>query len=134
MTSVLPPKVAHRADPEVVVAQGNHWAELSVEEKVINDLLDIFHFPIRRYAQFTNKIIKGGQAYERNQTQAAQGGGTWKKLYKEYQQNGLVDFYRKQSMTAKQLEQGLREGELVSDRRLSDYLREVEEAGRTVTA
>jgi len=126
----LPPKVAHRGDPEVVVPQGNHWAELSVGEKIIEELVDIFHFPIRRYAQFTNKIIKGGQAYERNKTQAAQVGGTWKKLYKEYQRNGLVDFYRKQSVTAKQIERGLRKGELVADRRLSDYLTILETAGQ----
>jgi hypothetical protein len=118
----LPPKVAHRADPEVVVQQGNHWAELSVTEKIIEDRVDIFHFPIRRYTQFTNKIVKGGQAYERNETQAASVGGTWKTLYKEYQRNGLVDFYRRQSLTEQQIEQGLRKHELISDRRLSDYL------------
>ena len=118
----LPPKVAHRGDPQVNVAQGNHWAELTGQEQVIENVLDIFHFPIRRYSQFTNKIIKGGQAYERNTTQSAQAGDTWRKLYKEYQKNGLVDFYRRQSMSAKQLEQGLRLGELVNDRRLSDFL------------
>ena len=118
----LPPKVAHRGDPQVNVAQGNHWAELTGQEQVIENVLDIFHFPIRRYSQFTNKIIKGGQAYERNTTQSAQAGDTWRKLYKEYQKNGLVDFYRQQSMSAKQLEQGLRLGELINDRRLSDFL------------
>jgi hypothetical protein len=123
----LPPKVAHRGDPAVVVAQGNHWAELSAPEKIIEDLVDIFHFPIRRYAQFTNKIIKGGQAYERNKTQAANIGGTWKNLYKEYQRNGLIDFYRKQSMDAQQIEQGLRLNTLISDRRLSDYLLTLED-------
>ena len=41
-----------------------------------------------------------------------------------------VDFYRKQSMTARQIERGLRRGELVSDRRLSDYLAEPDITGR----
>jgi hypothetical protein len=118
----LPPKVAHRADPQVTVPQGNHWAELSVPEVHLDNVLDIFHFPIRRYAQFTNKIVKGGQAYERNTNQPSQAGDTWRKLYKEYQKNGLVDFYRKQSMSAKQMERGLRQGVLITDRRLSDYL------------
>jgi hypothetical protein len=126
----LPPKVAHRADSEVNVPQGNHWAELSVPEKTIDNILDIFHFPIRRYSQFTNKIIKGGQAYERNKIQPTSAGDTWRKLYKEYQKNGLVDFYRKQSITARQLERGLRKGELVADRRLSDYLCEPDIAGK----
>ena len=126
----LPPKVAHRGDPQVNVAQGNHWAELTGQEQVIENVLDIFHFPIRRYSQFTNKIIKGGQAYERNTTQSAQAGDTWRKLYKEYQKNGLVDFYRQQSMSAKQLEQGLRLGELINDRRLSDFLAQADIAAR----
>jgi len=130
----LPPKVAHRGDADVVVAQGNHWAELSVDEVTIGELIDIFHFPIRSYAQFTNKIIKGGQAYERNTTQNAQAGKTWKTLYEEYKKNGLVDFYKGESMSAKQIEQGLRKDELISDRRLSDYLRLLQQKGRALTA
>jgi hypothetical protein len=126
----LPPKVAHRGDPQVNVAQGNHWAELTAQEQILENILDIFHFPIRRYSQFTNKIIKGGQAYERNTTQSAQAGDTWRKLYKEYQKNGLVDFYRKQSMSAKQLEQGLRHGDLITDRRLADFLAQTDIADR----
>lgn len=119
----LPPKVAHRAHPEVVVPQGNHWAELPGESRIVEDRIDIFHFPIRSYAQFTNKIIKGGQAYERNKTSAANVGGTWKKLYREYQRNGLVNFYRKQSLSDRQIENGLRRGSLISDHRLADFLR-----------
>ena len=118
----LPPKVAHRAHPDVVVPQGNHWAEIPGEGLCIPNLVDVFHFPIRRYAQFTNKIIKGGQAYERNKTADANVGSTWRALYKEYQKNGLVDFYRKQSMSPAQLDRALRDGSLVCDRRLSDYL------------
>jgi hypothetical protein len=118
----LPPKVAHRAHPQVEVAQGNHWAELPGEPGVVNDLVDIFHFPLRSYAQFTNKIIKGGQAYERNTTHNANVGSTWRTLYEEYKRNGLVDFYRKQSCSSEQVEHELRAGNLISDRRLSDYL------------
>lgn len=117
----LPPKVAHRAHPEVEVSQGNHWAQLPSEPGVVEHLVDIFHFPLRSYSQFTNKIIKGGQAYERNTTQNAQAGSTWRKLYKEYQRNGLVDFYRKQSFSREQIAHGLRDGSLISDRRLPDY-------------
>jgi hypothetical protein len=117
----LPPKVAHRADPQVEVAQGNHWATLADEYGIAEDLIDIFHFPLRSYAQFTNKIIKGGQAYERNTTHSANAGDTWRKLYKEYQRNGLTDYYRKQSFSPRQIEHGLRKGSLISDRRLADF-------------
>lgn len=126
----LPPKVAHRGHPEVVVPQGNHWAEMPGQDPDRNDciggLVDIFHFPIRRYAQFTNKIVKGGQAYERNKTANANVGATWRTLYKEYQKNGLVDFYRKQSVSPQQIDVGLRDQELICDRRLVDYLNRLE--------
>lgn len=118
----LPPKVAHRGDPEVVVPQGNHWAELPEQGECAAGLVDIFHFPIRRYAQFTNKIVKGGQAYERNKSANAAVGGTWKTLYEEYKKNGLVEFYRGESMSPAELEAGLRDGSLVCDRRLADFL------------
>jgi len=118
----LPPKVAHRADPDVVVQQGNHWAELPGGGECLSGAVDIFHFPLRRYAQFTNKIVKGGQAYARNRSADAAAGATWKRLYAEYQRNGLVDYYRRQCRTPDELEAGLRSGELVCDRRLADYL------------
>jgi hypothetical protein len=118
----LPPKVAHRGHPEVEVAQGNHWALLPGEPGIVQGLIDIFHFPLRSYAQFTNKIIKGGQAYERNTTHNANVGSTWRKLYEEYKRNGLVDFYRKQSCSDEQVAEELRLGNLIADRRLSDYL------------
>lgn len=121
----LPPKVAHRAHPDVEVAQGNHWAELPGEPVIADGVVDIFHFPLRSYAQFTNKIIKGGQAYERNTTHNANVGSTWRKLYQEYQRNGLTDFYRKESVSPEQIAAGLRDGTLISDRRLADYLDEI---------
>ncbi len=126
----LPPKVAHRAHPQAEVAQGNHWAELPGEPGIVNDLVDIFHFPLRSYAQFTNKIIKGGQAYERNTTHNANVGSTWRKLYEEYKRNGLVDFYRKQSCSPEEVAQELRAGNLISDRRLSDYIYMLERSNK----
>ena len=121
----LPPKVAHRAHPEVVVAQGNHWVDEIGESHIVENLIDIFHFPIRSYQQFTNKIVKGGQAYERNKTSAANVGGTWRDLYKEYKKNKLIPYYRKQSFSAEQIAEQLRAGELISDHRLADFLRSI---------
>ncbi|MEC9375404.1 MAG: glycosyltransferase family 2 protein [Pseudomonadota bacterium] len=121
----LPSKVAHRASPEVMVAQGNHWVEGVGQPITVEHLIDIFHFPVRSYKQFTNKIVKGGQAYERNTTLDARTGNTWRTLYKEYQRNQLIPYYQKQTYSPHQLEQGLFAGELISDRRLSDYLKTI---------
>jgi hypothetical protein len=121
----LPPKVAHRGDPQAVVEQGNHWVELADDMQAIDGLIDIFHFPLRSYTQFTNKIIKGGQAYQRNQSGDENMGRTWKKLYEQYQQDGLVDYYRNETCSPQQITQELNSGALISDHRLADYLDEI---------
>jgi hypothetical protein len=118
----LPPKVAHRGHSEVEVAQGNHWVDGIGEPHTIDDLIDIFHFPVRSYKQFTNKIVKGGQALERNKVLPTIVVNTWRVLYKEYQRNQLIPYYRKQSFSRQQIAQGVFSGELISDRRLADYL------------
>ena len=57
----LPPKVAHRADPEITVVQGNHRVEgADPGERLDDGSIEILHFPMRTYAQFENKIAKGG--------------------------------------------------------------------------
>ena len=63
----LPPKLAHRAHPEVEVAQGNHKVEgAELGESLDDGSIEILHFPMRTYGQFENKIVKGGRAYARN--------------------------------------------------------------------
>ena len=63
----LPPKVAHRAHPEITVVQGNHRVEgADVGGELDDGSIEILHFPMRTYAQFENKIVKGGRAYARN--------------------------------------------------------------------
>ena len=39
---------------------------------------EVFHFPIRTYRQFENKVAKGGAAYARNTELPVQVGGTWR--------------------------------------------------------
>lgn len=118
----LPPKVAHRASPEVTVGQGNHGVYGMGELRVLDGVIEIFHFPIRSYEQFTNKIVKGGQAYERNKTLPADTGRTWRALYKQYQRDKLVPYYRKQQYGVRRIEKEMRKGTLLADHRLARYL------------
>src|SRR5213595_2731300 len=63
----LPPKLAHRAHPEIEVVQGNHRVRgPELGERLDDGTVEILHFPMRSYAQFENKIAKGGAAYARN--------------------------------------------------------------------
>lgn len=120
----LPPKVCHRARPGVEVSQGNH--SVSIDgcriEPALADL-SIFHFPMRTLAQFENKIIKGGQAYERNTTLAPGVGWTWRSLYAQHRSGSLRAYFTEKILTTEALSQGLRDGTLIADHRLRDFMR-----------
>jgi hypothetical protein len=121
----LPPKVAHRADPAVTVVQGNHRVEgVELGERVDDGSIEILHYPMRTYAQFENKIVKGGRAYARNRELPDRTGRTWRRLYERWEAGELRDYYEGQLAS---------EGggdELVEDSRLRDYLRRMPEGAR----
>jgi len=63
----LPAKVCHRAHSDIEVAQGNHSiSRPGFQIAVARAPITIFHFPMRSYRQFANKIALGGAAYARN--------------------------------------------------------------------
>jgi hypothetical protein len=118
----LPPKVAHRADPAVTVVQGNHRVEgVELGERADDDSIEILHYPMRTYAQFENKIVKGGRAYARNRELPDRTGRTWRRLYERWEAGELRDYYEGQLAA----EEG--GDELVEDPRLRDYLRRMRE-------
>jgi glycosyltransferase involved in cell wall biosynthesis len=116
----LPPKLAHRAHPEITVVQGNHRVQgPDLGGRLDDGTIEILHFPMRSYAQFENKIVKGGQAYARNQELPERIGRTWRRLYEVWQRGELPAHYADSvvSDTARE--------DLVTDTRLRDYLREL---------
>ena len=119
----LPPKQAHRSNPEVIISQGNHFVSGFENPNVIEGIMDIFHFPVRTSEQFTNKIIKGGGAYANNKNLDNSVGATWRELFKDFQKNGdLKSFLSDNKFDFEEIVVSLVSGELVIDRRLRDYL------------
>jgi glycosyltransferase involved in cell wall biosynthesis len=124
----LPPKVAHRAHTEITVVQGNHRVEgVELGERVDDGSIEILHFPMRTYAQFENKIVKGGRAYARNRELPDRTGRTWRRLYETWEQGGLRDHYDQQVAF-----EGGGAG-LIEDTRLRDYLRRLKAAAASPT-
>jgi glycosyl transferase family 2 len=116
----LPPKVAHRAHPRITVAQGNHRVEgPELGERLDDGSIEILHFPMRTYAQFENKIVKGGRAYARNRELPQRTGRTWRRLYELWEGGRLHDHYD-EHVVAKPARD-----DLLEDTRLRDYLREL---------
>ncbi len=113
----LPPKLAHRAHPEIVVVQGNHRIKgPDLGSELDDGSIEILHFPMRSYAQFENKIVKGGRAYARNKELPEKTGRTWRRLYETWEQGGLPAHYQENVVA-----EGARD-DLIEDTRLRDYL------------
>jgi hypothetical protein len=114
----LPPKLAHRAHPEIAVAQGNHKVEgAQLGEPLDDGSIEILHFPMRTYGQFENKIVKGGRAYGRNRELPQRTGRTWRRLYEAWEEGRLRDHYDDNVVAERA------RADLVEDTRLRDFLR-----------
>ena len=120
----LPPKICHRANPRVVIEQGNHVISVGGVEvdAVQTDELSIFHFPMRSSQQFINKIEKGGAAYARSGL-PPDVGETWRTLYQRHrEERTLDDYFERHVVDDETLAAKLASGELVEDRRLLELL------------
>jgi hypothetical protein len=118
----LHPKVAHRGFADIIVNQGTHSVAGIGDLKAKNDVIDILHYPIRNYEHLLNKVVKGGQAYDRNRDLPKTMGATWRELYKEYQTNGdIYDYYHRKRYSKERLSDGIESGAIVHDDRLSVY-------------
>ena len=118
----LPPKVAHRANANVQVHQGNHNVDGIGPHNAITGIIEIFHYPNRSKKQLLNKIIKGGAGYERNKELDKGIGRTWRVLYKEYQENGNLDeYYKSQFYDSADIEKEIQSGKLLIDERLKNF-------------
>jgi len=130
----LPPKVAHQANAQVCVAPGNHSVSGFEKPQVAEDLIEIFHFPVRSLAQIENKISKGGAALKRNERLPESVGITWRNLHDELlRDSGLERYYRENFYDAARVAEEIENGNLIPDTRLNDFMngRVAHRAGRS---
>jgi hypothetical protein len=119
----LPAKVAHRAFPDVAVEQGNHAVcRHGARLHAVAAPLQIFHYPLRFYTQFENKIAKGGAAYARNSELPYESGRSWRELYKLWCAGELPSYFRERALSPEQIQEQLQNGALVVDRTAADLL------------
>ncbi len=125
----LPPKVCHRAHPDVRVHQGNHAVDWqTIGQTLADDRIEILHFPIRSYRQFENKIAKGGAAYERNQKLPSSEGHVWRQLYERYRVGELPQVYAQLVPGEADIEHCLQQGSLIRDTRLQEHLEHISDS------
>jgi len=119
----LPPKVAHRAHPKISVGNGNHdvtGAELG--ERLEERLVDIVHFPIRTWAQFENKVVRGGRGLARNRELSQGAYRTWRRTYDLWERGELRDYYERKLVADEKRE------DVFEDTRVRDFLRSLHRA------
>ena len=121
----LPPKLIHRADPQIEVSDGNHGASLAGQPLQGIDAagIEILHVPIRSYPQLERKIRQGAEALQRNRRVAPGVGHSWRSLYSDHLQQGtLPAYYDSLRPDEGSLAAQLSSGELLEDRRLQRSL------------
>jgi hypothetical protein len=120
----LPSKVFHRGFHDIEIEQGNHRALRAGRPlAAVPGPLHIVHYPVRSYAQFENKIKKGGAAYLRNTRLPASVGSTWRNLYRLWQSGGLEAHYERMVVIAARADERLRSGDLIYDDTVMRVLR-----------
>lgn len=61
------PNAVHRGEPDVVVAQGNHFVNIESNGQPDDAIsLEVLHLPWRSWSQFEQKVLHAGRAYEQN--------------------------------------------------------------------
>jgi Glycosyl transferase family 2 len=121
-------KVAHRADPNVVVGRGNHGLLDSPFLPLTTwHPLEVLHFPLRSRAQWMRKIELQGDAFTKHIERA--GTGYHLKSYDALQAGRIDEQYESLVVDDVALERGVAEGTLVVDTRLRDALRTIRDGG-----
>lgn len=119
----LPPKVMHRAAQDIQIQQGNHAytfpSRPAKPEK--SDAFKIWHFPLRTFASFQNRIAQGGKAYSRNKRLPRQVGQTWRELA-ELDEDKLKSHFDERCLSSESLRYEIQNGSLIEDVRFRDYV------------
>ncbi len=120
----LSSKLCHRGEAEIVVHHGNH----SVAGMQADDFwpdqqaFEIFHIPVRGFAQFERKVRNGGASWAANPLAPPSVGRGKRYLYAHYLDGQLAQDYQRWNLSDAQLQTALSEGELVKDPRFSQFV------------
>ena len=126
MGQPLPPKICHRAESNLFVADGNHAVMRNGKPITAHrhEGLEILHFPVRSYVQLKRKISQGVKALENNERINKNVGNTWRNLYKEKLLTGkLKEYYFNLRPSQNDIQKQLKAGRLIRDKRLYKYFR-----------
>ena len=108
-------KVAHRADPEIVIRYGAHLVYSRLAPLTDWYVADVLHFPFRSVEQYVRKGLRQAQGEWRL--------GQYVKAMHAHEQGRVADTFRALVVDDATLERGCASGALALDTRLRDSLR-----------
>jgi hypothetical protein len=116
-------KVAHRADPEIVVRHGAHGAR-STRLRTLSrwDAIEVIHFPFRTQEQWERKGVRRARADKPL--------GQYVKALRASEEARTAIRYRTLVVDEQTLRRGVADGSLAVDTRLRDALRDLRMDGR----
>jgi hypothetical protein len=119
-------KVAHRGDPRVTVARGNHaLADSPLRTLPTWHPIEVLHFPLRSRAQWMRKVELQGEAFTKHIERS--GTGYHLKGYDALQSGRIEQQHEALVVDDDAVARGIDDGTLVVDTRLRDALRAVRE-------
>lgn len=121
----LEPKVAHRPHAGARIAPGNHsLSGTDLRPAPLPGLLEVFHFPMRSFEQWEQKVIQTGVGYALVEDRGPEVGRDQLALLAAQREDRLTDEWRAALLDDGTLARRLEAGELVRDTRLADFLRD----------
>jgi FkbM family methyltransferase len=104
------PKILCRTEGLVSILHGNH--DVEIEDKRVKESEEIvnYHYPVRTYAQFRQKVENHGSAYERNTELSFPTSWHLRRWYRILQQGDLEEEYRLQVLDRARLSRHLAAG------------------------
>jgi hypothetical protein len=115
-------KVAHRGDPDVTVARGNHaLADSTFLTLTTWHPVEVLHFPLRSGVQWMRKVELQGDAFTKHIERS--GTGYHLKGYDALQSGRIDEQHESLVVPDDAVERGVAEGTMVVDTRLRDALR-----------
>lgn len=117
------PNAVHRGEPDVVVAQGNHFVNIESNGQPDADVaLEVLHVPWRSWSQFEQKVVHAGRAYEQSPELRPSKNHHGMKDYRRARAGRLLPAYLLRQPSDADLAQGQREGWFRQETWLRDHL------------
>ena len=119
----LSAKLCHRGEAGLTVHHGNHSvAPMQKEDIWPESAFEIFHFPVRTYAQFESKVRNGGGSWVANRSVSQDIGEGKRSLYMAYLTGTLKNTYTDWFFDGFGLNQALKQKQLCQDKRLRNFM------------